>query len=79
MNLGLQRQLSNDDLFVLPADLAPEVCSDRLWGCWEQERERADHSFSLFRAIRNAYGWDYLKLGAVKVDISLTFMSDVLF
>lgn len=67
LQTGVQRQLEQADLLVVPPDLAPQLCCGRLWRCWEQECRRDRGGPSLLWAVFNAYGRLYMLLGLFKV------------
>lgn len=68
LQTGVQRQLEQADLLVVPPELAPQLCCGRLWRCWEQECARDKRSGpSLLWAVFNAYGRMYMFLGLFKV------------
>ncbi|PSS06452.1 ABC transporter C family member 13 like [Actinidia chinensis var. chinensis] len=67
MEQGVIKQLDFDDLLQLPTDMDPSSCLNTLLTCWQtQQRNNCSHP-SFFRAIFNAYGWPYLRLGMLKV------------
>ncbi|XVF24656.1 hypothetical protein REPUB_Repub13aG0145900 [Reevesia pubescens] len=67
MNCGLLKQLDFDDLLLLPSDMDPSTCHDKLLSCWQDQQNNFCSNASLFRAIFSAYGWPYLRLGLLKV------------
>ncbi|XVE89152.1 hypothetical protein DITRI_Ditri19aG0127600 [Diplodiscus trichospermus] len=67
MNCGLLKQLDFDDLLLLPTDMDPSTCHDKLLSCWQDQQNNPCSNASLFRAIFSAYGWPYLRLGLLKV------------
>ena len=69
MEQGVIKQLDFDDLLQLPTDMDPSSCLNTLLTCWQtQQRNNCSHP-SFFRAIFNAYGWPYLRLGMLKVKL----------
>uniref|UniRef100_A0A1D1XUS0 ABC-type xenobiotic transporter n=1 Tax=Anthurium amnicola TaxID=1678845 RepID=A0A1D1XUS0_9ARAE len=67
MDLGVSKQLDFQDLVQLPSELMPSSCHIKLLNCWLNEQSKYSTSPSLFRAIFSAYGWPYLRLGALKI------------
>ncbi|XP_022714739.1 ABC transporter C family member 13 isoform X2 [Durio zibethinus] len=67
MNNGLLKQLDFDDLLLLPIDMDPSTCHDKLLSCWQDQQNKFCSNASLFKAIFSAYGWPYLRLGLLKV------------
>ncbi|TYH16571.1 hypothetical protein ES288_A05G126600v1 [Gossypium darwinii] len=67
MNSGLGKQLGFDDLLLLPTDMDPSICHEKLLSCWQHQHNNSSSNASLFRAIFSAYGWPYLRLGLLKV------------
>ena len=67
MNCGLLKQLDFDDLLLLPTDMDPSTCHDKLLSCWQDQQNNPCSNVSLFRAMFSAYGWPYLRLGLLKV------------
>ncbi|KAK8584710.1 hypothetical protein V6N13_138661 [Hibiscus sabdariffa] len=67
MNSGLIKQLDFDDLLLLPEDMDPSTCHEKLLSCWQDQQNNSCSNASLFRAIFSAYGWPYLRLGFLKV------------
>ncbi|KAL4281559.1 hypothetical protein GQ457_03G042490 [Hibiscus cannabinus] len=67
MDSGLIKQLDFDDLLLLPEDMDPSPCHEKLLSCWQDQQNNSCSNASLFRAIFSAYGWPYLRLGLLKV------------
>ncbi|KAG0556056.1 hypothetical protein KC19_11G022200 [Ceratodon purpureus] len=79
LQTGVQRQLEQEDLLVVPPELAPKLCCGRLWRCWEQECRRDRSNPSLLRAVFNAYGRMYMFLGLFKfINLMLNFSGPIL-
>ncbi|CAL5444219.1 unnamed protein product [Camellia sinensis] len=67
MEQGVIKQLDFEDLLQLPNDMDPSSSLNTLLSSWQtQQRNNCSHP-SFFRAIFTAYGWPYLRLGALKV------------
>ncbi|CAL5361622.1 unnamed protein product [Camellia sinensis] len=67
MEQGAIKQLDFEDLLQLPNDMDPSSSLNTLLSSWQtQQRNNCSHP-SFFRAIFTAYGWPYLRLGALKV------------
>lgn len=66
MDRGAMQQLGFEDLVQLPCELIPP-CRNILLDSWLAEQDKHYSQPSLFRAIFNAYGWSYLRLGLLKV------------
>eukprot|EP00250_Pteridium_aquilinum_P011989 c20437_g1_i1 orf=297-4817(-) len=67
MDLGTTRQLEYDDLFILPENLDPKICSKWLLKSWDEEQQVSKQNSSLFRAIYLVYRKQYLSIGIVKI------------
>ncbi|GMQ09250.1 hypothetical protein CsSME_00052686 [Camellia sinensis var. sinensis] len=66
MEQGVIKQLDFEDLLQLPNDMDPSSSLNTLLSSWQtQQRNNCSHP-SFFRAIFTAYGWPYLRLGALK-------------
>ncbi|KAJ6414602.1 hypothetical protein OIU84_003577 [Salix udensis] len=65
MNHGVIKQLGFDDLLLLPNDMEPSACHDKLSSCWRVQLCSSNPFF--YKAIFCAYGWPYLCLGLLKV------------
>ncbi|XP_060205268.1 ABC transporter C family member 13 isoform X1 [Lycium barbarum] len=67
MECGVKRQLNFEDLLELPIDMDPSSCHTLLLTCWKAQ-QRNEHSHpSLIKTICRAYGWQYFRLGLLKV------------
>ncbi|PHU24195.1 hypothetical protein BC332_09302 [Capsicum chinense] len=67
MECGVKRQLDFEDLLELPIDMDPSSCHSLLSTCWKgQQRNEYSHP-SLIKTICRAYGWQYFRLGLLKV------------
>jgi ATP-binding cassette subfamily C (CFTR/MRP) protein 10 len=79
LQTGVQRQLQQADLLVVPPELAPQLCCARLWRCWEQECRRDRNDPSLLWAVFHAYGRKYIFLGLFKfINVILAFTGPIL-
>lgn len=67
MKSGLGKQLGFEDLLLLPTDMDPSTCHEKLLSSWQHQQNNSFSNASLFRAIFSAYGWPYLRLGLLKV------------
>lgn len=67
MKRGATKQLDFEDLLLLPTDMDPSTCHDKLLACWQTQQSKARSDPSLFKAICYAYGGQYLCLGFLKV------------
>ncbi|XP_017978946.1 PREDICTED: ABC transporter C family member 13 isoform X3 [Theobroma cacao] len=67
MNRGLIKQLDFDDLLLLPTDMDPSTCHDKLLSCWQDQQNNSCSNASFLGAIFSAYGGPYLRLGLLKV------------
>nr|QGP74118.1 ABCC transporter [Sedum alfredii] len=64
LSIGAVRQLEFRDLLELPSQMESSVCYSRLCNYWESQ---IDTHPSLFKSICKAYGWEYVKLGLLKL------------
>ncbi|GAB4816583.1 hypothetical protein N2152v2_003629 [Parachlorella kessleri] len=67
--LGRQRLLQQQDLFLLPADLEPGACGQLLWARWQQDQAAASaqgRQPSLLRTLVSAYGRPFFWLAPLK-------------
>uniref|UniRef100_A0A0E0A5Y9 ABC transporter C family member 13 n=1 Tax=Oryza glumipatula TaxID=40148 RepID=A0A0E0A5Y9_9ORYZ len=79
MDIGITRQLDFTDLLQLPVDLRAASSYEKLLSSWTVEHQHHHADSSLLRAISNAYGWTYLRLGLLKViNDSIGFVSPLL-
>lgn len=67
MECGVQRQLEFEDLLELPVDMDPSFCQTLLSTCWKAQQRNEYFHPSLIKAICRAYGWQYFRLGLLKV------------
>ncbi|XP_058780381.1 ABC transporter C family member 13-like isoform X2 [Vicia villosa] len=67
MNQGVLKQLDSGDLFPLLSDMSPSFCHDIIKSSWREQSSNYGSNPSLLRALCNAYGWQYLRLGLLKV------------
>ncbi|KAG6511042.1 hypothetical protein ZIOFF_029091 [Zingiber officinale] len=65
MDVGVRKQLDFEDLVPLPSELMPSLCHTLMLDCWVAEKNKHG-SHLLFKAMYNAYGWHYLRLGLLK-------------
>ncbi|XP_049393908.1 ABC transporter C family member 13 isoform X2 [Solanum stenotomum] len=79
LECGVKRQLDYEDLLELPTDMDPSSCHTLLSTCWKaQQRNEYSHP-SLIKTICRAYGWQYFRLGLLKVlNDCLSFAGPVL-
>ncbi|XP_015069978.1 ABC transporter C family member 13 isoform X4 [Solanum pennellii] len=79
MECGVKRQLDYEDLLELPTDMDPSSCHTLLSTCWKaQQRNEYSHP-SLIKTICRAFGWQYFRLGLLKVlNDCLSFAGPVL-
>lgn len=68
MDVGVRKQLDFEDLVPLPSELMPSLCHTLMLDCWVAEKNKHG-SHLLFKAMYNAYGWHYLRLGLLKVPL----------
>ncbi|XP_052159889.1 ABC transporter C family member 13 isoform X2 [Oryza glaberrima] len=79
MDIGITRQLDFTDLLQLPVDLRAASSYEKLLSSWTVEHQHHHADSSLLRAMSNAYGWTYLRLGLLKViNDSIGFVSPLL-
>jgi ATP-binding cassette subfamily C (CFTR/MRP) protein 10 len=79
MDIGITRQLDFTDLLELPVELRAASSYEKLLSSWTVEHQRHHADSSLLRAMSNAYGWTYLRLGLLKViNDSIGFVSPLL-
>uniref|UniRef100_A0A0E0L8Q1 ABC-type xenobiotic transporter n=1 Tax=Oryza punctata TaxID=4537 RepID=A0A0E0L8Q1_ORYPU len=79
MDIGITRQLDFTDLLELPAELRAASSYEKLLSSWTVEHQHHHADSSLLRAMSNAYGWTYLRLGLLKViNDSIGFVSPLL-
>jgi ATP-binding cassette subfamily C (CFTR/MRP) protein 10 len=71
LQLGARtEQLHQSDLPDVPHNLLPAACAEELWLAWGREAARAAAAGrppSLLRAVASAFGWQYLRLGGLKL------------
>ncbi|XP_058780377.1 ABC transporter C family member 13 isoform X1 [Vicia villosa] len=67
MNQGVLKQLDSDDILPLLADMSPSFCHEIIKSSWREQLSNNGSNPSLLRALCNAYGWQYLRLGLLKV------------
>ncbi|OAY37002.1 hypothetical protein MANES_11G066800v8 [Manihot esculenta] len=65
MKRGVRKQLDFEDLLLLPNDMEPSTCHDRLLSCWGAQQSSSNPF--LFKAICCAYGWPYFSIGLLKM------------
>uniref|UniRef100_A0A0E0DY11 ABC transporter C family member 13 n=1 Tax=Oryza meridionalis TaxID=40149 RepID=A0A0E0DY11_9ORYZ len=79
MDIGITRQLDFTDLLELPVELRAASSYEKLLSSWTVEHQHHHSDSSLLRAMSNAYGWTYLRLGLLKViNDSIGFVSPLL-
>uniref|UniRef100_A0A0E0HPZ4 ABC transporter C family member 13 n=1 Tax=Oryza nivara TaxID=4536 RepID=A0A0E0HPZ4_ORYNI len=79
MDIGITRQLDFTDLLELPVELRAASSYEKLLSSWTVEHQCHHADSSLLRAMSNAYGWTYLRLGLLKViNDSIGFVSPLL-
>ncbi|EPS71658.1 hypothetical protein M569_03101, partial [Genlisea aurea] len=64
---GVSKQLNFENLLQLPVDMNPSSCHDLILRMWDSLRTDNFTHPSLFKAICLAYGWQYLRIGLLKV------------
>jgi ATP-binding cassette subfamily C (CFTR/MRP) protein 10 len=67
MDIGITRQLDFTDLLELPVELRAASSYEKLLSSWTVEHQHHHADSSLLRAMSNAYGWTYFRLGLLKV------------
>ncbi|EEC80143.1 hypothetical protein OsI_21937 [Oryza sativa Indica Group] len=79
MDIGITRQLDFTDLLELPVELRAASSYEKLLSSWTVEHQHHHADSSLLRAMSNAYGWTYFRLGLLKViNDSIGFVSPLL-